>query len=284
MIAKTYSAALLAALALIAAPLDRAALAQDAAVQSPLAGSTQPETQAETQAEASVDAAEVDDAAPDAADDAAEADGAAAADAPPASASETAAEAAPAEQQTEEESRLGTYYLLSEHQDWTLRCLRTNQPKDPCEMYKLLVDDEDNAVAEITMIPLTNGEVAAGATLVAPLETDLLEGLGLQVNGGEMRGYPFSVCTQLGCVSRIGFTDAELNAMKRGARMFVQLVPFGSDPADPVRLEASLSGFTAAFDTLVAYVEAPVEETQVDEADEEAETETETETETDAAE
>lgn len=185
---------------------------------------------------------------------------------------EAADEATPSEQAAEENGapRLGTYYALSEHQDWVIRCIRTEQPKDPCEMYKLLVDDEDNAVAELSVFPLLNGELAAGARLIAPLETDLLNGLGLQIDNGEARGYPFGVCTQVGCVSQMGFTAEEIAAMKRGTRATIQLLPFGGDPAQPVNLVASLSGFTAAFDALTAYVEAEPEAAE-DETEEPAE-------------
>lgn len=156
--------------------------------------------------------------------------------------------------------RPGSYYPKSEHGDWTIRCIRAGEGKDPCEMYKLLTDEDDNAVAELTLIPLSNGNVAAGATLVAPLETDLIEGLGFQVNGGEMRGYPFSFCAPVGCVSRLGFTEAELNSLKRGREAAVQLMPFGGDPQNPVRLVMSLTGFTAAFDELTAYAAEPAPE------------------------
>jgi invasion protein IalB len=263
--------ALLAALALSTAP---AALAQETApaegtaagteaapaVQSPIPAA--PATDAAAP-EADAPAAEAPAAEPDAQADANAADAAPAADAPA-----TEDGAAPADPAAEEgEPRVGSYYLMEEHGDWMIRCIRAGQGKDPCEMYKLLSDEDDNAVAEFTLIPLTNGQVAAGATLIAPLETDLIEGLGLQVDNGEMRGYPFSVCTPVGCVSRLGFTDAELAAMKRGNRATVQLVPFGGDAEQPVRLPFSLTGFTAAFDSLTAYAAAPAPEPQDDAAD-----------------
>nr|WP_111300943.1 invasion associated locus B family protein [Paracoccus saliphilus] len=188
---------------------------------------------------------------------------AAPADAPAAATDEAAAatatpeEAAPADAATADAERPGSYYPKSEHGDWTIRCIRAGEGKDPCEMYKLLTDEDDNAVAELTLIPLSNGNVAAGATVVAPLETDLIEGLGFQVNGGEMRGYPFSFCAPVGCVSRLGFTEAELNGLKRGREATVQLLPFGGDPNKPVRLVMSLTGFTAAFDELTAYAAKP---------------------------
>ena len=97
-------------------------------------------------------------------------------------------------------------------------------------------------------------------TLCAYPETDLIEGLGFRVDSGEMRGYPFSFCAPVGCFSRLGFTQAELNGMKRGNKATVQLLPFGGDPKKPVQLEISLSGFTAAFDELAAYAALPADQ------------------------
>ncbi len=255
------SHALLAALALIAGP----AFAQEAATPAqPETSSTEQPADAASTTEASpTEAAPTE--APAETTPAADADAApaqtgteAAADAPVDAADAPAAAAG--QPAANDPNRPGTYYAKSEHGDWTIRCIRAGEGKDPCEMYKLLNDQEDNAVAELTLVPLSNGNVAAGATLVAPLETDLIEGLGFQVDSGEMRGYPFSFCAPVGCISRLGFTEAELSGMKRGSKASVQLLPFGGDPKQPVKLDISLSGFTAAFDELTAYAALPADE------------------------
>lgn len=252
------SHALLAALALIAGP----AFAQEAATPAqPEASPTEQPADAASTTEASPTEATPTEAP-------AETTPAADADAAPAQTGTEAAADAPADAPAaaagqpaaNDPNRPGTYYAKSEHGDWTIRCIRAGEGKDPCEMYKLLNDQEDNAVAELTLVPLSNGNVAAGATLVAPLETDLIEGLGFQVDSGEMRGYPFSFCAPVGCISRLGFTEAELTGMKRGSKASVQLLPFGGDPKQPVKLDISLSGFTAAFDELAAYAARPADE------------------------
>lgn len=227
------SHALLAALALVAAP----AFAQDAETPAPEDAATeQPAAPADTAPEAATEPA-TDDATP--VEDAAGEDEAT---------DDQAAEAAPgAEQEAEGEPRVGSYYVRATHSDWTVRCIRTEEGPDPCELYQLMQDEEDNAVAEMTLIPLRNGNVAAGATLIAPLETDLIQGLGFGVDNAEPRGYPFSFCAPVGCVSRMGFTADELNGLKRGNKAVVTLLPFGANPEQPVRLDLSLSGFTAAF-------------------------------------
>lgn len=148
------------------------------------------------------------------------------------------------------EPKPGQYYAKSEHSDWTIRCIKADKGVDPCELYQLMNDEQGNSVAEVIIIPLSNGDVAAGATVVAPLQTDLIKGLSLSIDGGEARGYPFSFCAPVGCFSRMGFTAAELSALKRGGGAQIALLPYGADPSKPVALKLSLSGFTAAFDEL----------------------------------
>lgn len=234
------SQALLAALAVIAAP----AFAQDSTPATPAAPA---DSAAEQTTEAAPAEAKPAEAAPaEAAPATAEAP---AADAAAATEAPAAADAASGEQKP------GSYYVKATHDDWTLRCINTDQPNDPCELYQLMKDSNGNSVAEITMIPLKNGQVAAGATLVAPLETDLIEGLGFAIDSAKPRAYPFGFCAPVGCVSRLGFSAAELASLKKGNKGSVTLLPFGGDPKQPVVLNLSLKGFTAAFDELSAYAD-----------------------------
>lgn len=152
---------------------------------------------------------------------------------------------------TREEAKVGGYYVESTNAEWTLRCLRAPEGTDPCELYQLMQDDKGNPVAEISLIPLA-GEAVAGATIVAPLETDLVAGLGLKVDAGKRMDYPFSFCAPIGCVARVGFSQAEVDAMKRGNKATVTLLPYGAEPSAKVDLDLSLTGFTAGYDALKA--------------------------------
>ena len=151
---------------------------------------------------------------------------------------------------------VGQYYVDSTHGDWTLRCIKAPEGTDPCELYQLLKDAKGNSVSEVSIIPL-QGEAAAGATVVAPLETDLVAGLGLKVDTGRQLGYPFNFCAPVGCVARIGFTKAELDAMKRGNAATVSLLPYGAEAEQRVDLNLSLKGFTAGFDAVTAKMPEP---------------------------
>ncbi|QOL80116.1 invasion associated locus B family protein [Pseudooceanicola spongiae] len=143
----------------------------------------------------------------------------------------------------------GQTYIKEEIGDWALQCVKTEDGKDePCQLYQLLRDDTDNPVAEIVLFRVSGaGQVAAGASVIAPLQTLLPSGVLLSVDDGQPKKYPFSVCSRVGCVARIGLTEAEVNAMKNGKQANIVIRPF-SAPDVEVKLPASLIGFTAGFD------------------------------------
>jgi invasion protein IalB len=147
----------------------------------------------------------------------------------------------------------GEVYVAETHDDWEIRCIRTDQIANPCQLYQLLQDAQGNPVSEANIFLLGEeaGEATAGATIITPLETLLSENLTLRVDDGTPRRYPFSWCSQLGCVARLGFTDADIDVFKAGGAAFVSIVPVAA-PDQRVTLEMSLVGFTAAYDALVA--------------------------------
>lgn len=145
------------------------------------------------------------------------------------------------------EPQVGQQYVREVFSDWTLRCLKAPEGEvDPCQIYQLLLDEDDNAVAEISMIPLAGGQAAAGATIVAPLETLLTEQITMRVDGGTARRFQFSFCNQGGCVARVGFTAEDVNLFRAGNAATLRIVPAAA-PDNEVVLNLSLSGFTAAF-------------------------------------
>lgn len=141
----------------------------------------------------------------------------------------------------------GQTYTLANFDSWEQRCVKTASGKDPCQLYQLLKDQSGNAVSEISLFPLPpGGQAAAGATIVTPLETLLTEQLHLVIDGGTPKTYPFTFCSQIGCVSRVGFTAAEIDEMKKGAKAVITIVPVVA-PTQKVVVDVSLSGFTAGF-------------------------------------
>lgn len=220
------------------AALIAALLATSAPAQTDDAADTDPATEAEAGAETPTpDAAE-------AGNDATEAeagDGAAPADAP----------ATLGLAMGQEDAAVGQPYTLEEHGDWDVRCVRSGGDADPCQLYQLLKDDEENNVAEVSIFPLPDGagEAVAGATIITPLETFLPAQIALTVDNGAAKRYPFSWCSSIGCFSRVGFTAEEIAGFRRGARATLSIVPVAA-PDQSVDLTISLSGFTAGYEAV----------------------------------
>jgi invasion protein IalB len=148
---------------------------------------------------------------------------------------------------------VGKTYVLSIHGDWELRCIKAPEgQKDPCQLYQLLRDQNDNSVAEINLFNLPNDEkLAAGATIVTPLETLLTRNVVMSVDGAKAKVYPFTFCTAIGCFARVGFTNEDINSFKRGNAAKIVVIP-AQAPTQKVELTVSLKGFTAGFDAVSA--------------------------------
>ena len=168
-----------------------------------------------------------------------------------------AAEAMPSVPLTQETAEVNDTYLLKSIDAWQLRCVKAADGSDPCQLYQLLKDAEGNSVAEFSLFSLPDGgQAAAGATVIAPLETLLTANLRIAIDGGEPKIYPFTFCAALGCVARVGFTAAEVAQFKKGAKAVMTIVPAGA-PDQKVNLDISLKGFTSGFDAVKATMPKP---------------------------
>ncbi len=142
----------------------------------------------------------------------------------------------------------GSTYVAAKFEQWEQRCVRAAEGGvDTCQLYQLLKDAKGNSVAEITLFGLPEGqEAAAGATIIAPLETLLTNGMLLQIDAAKAKAYPFTWCSSIGCIARIGLTTAEVEALKKGAKATITIVPVVA-PTEKVLLDVSLKGFTAGL-------------------------------------
>jgi invasion protein IalB len=133
------------------------------------------------------------------------------------------------------------------HGDWQIRC---TPDEEDCFLYQLALDSEGHPVAEFSLVRLpAGGEAAAGATVVTPLGTLLPAGLYMRIDGGELRQYPFTFCSQVGCFAQLALTQATVTSLQRG-RSAQLVVASVAAPDDPVELDVSLTGFTAAYNAL----------------------------------
>lgn len=180
--------------------------------------------------------------------------------APAAPAAEAPAEAAPAPaagmSMGEQVDQPGSTYVKETHGDWRLNCIRTGTGADPCQAYQLLNDSDGNSVAEINLFNLPpGGQAIAGASIVTPLETLLTAQVTVQIDSAQPKRYPFTLCAPIGCVSRVGFTAAEVDAFRKGNKGTVTIVP-AMLPDETVDINLSLKGFTAVWDAMITANEA----------------------------
>lgn len=167
----------------------------------------------------------------------------------PAEAPADATAAAPAAAPTG--NGVGEPYVAESFEAWELRCVRTEDGSDPCQLYQLLKDKEtDKPVAEISLLALPEGgEAVAGATIIVPLETLLTQQLNITVDKGKTKRFPFTFCAEVGCVARVGFTQEDIDAFKKGSVATVTVVPVAA-PDQTVNVDISLKGFTAGFEAV----------------------------------
>lgn len=150
------------------------------------------------------------------------------------------------------EPQVGQEYTVEAHGDWKLNCIRRANGGDPCTLNQPLFNADGNQVAEINVFGLPGGgEAVAGATILTPLGTLLPQGISLAVDDKPAKRYPFSFCTETGCVARAGLTAEDIDFYKKGAEIAVILVN-AQNPGAPVELTVSLRGFTAGYDAVNA--------------------------------
>jgi invasion protein IalB len=165
------------------------------------------------------------------------------------------AEAAPAAPQAQGQQAQGQQeartVVAGTYGDWQMVCAQDDQGQQgPCRLAQLLKDENGNATAEIMIYGLPAGqEAAAGVSVATPPETLLQVPLSLSVDGGKARTYPYHHCLGGNCVSLFGFTEAEVNEFKRGAKATITIVPLAA-PDQTVPLTVSLSGFTAGYEAV----------------------------------
>lgn len=162
-----------------------------------------------------------------------------------------AADAAPAATSAEGP---GTIYTANTSGDWEVHCLRTEDGKDPCEMFQLLKDADGNKVASMSVMAISGeAETVAGATIATPLDTLLAPGLRLQIDATDPANIPFNHCDKANCYVNFAIAPAELERLKKGSQIKMAVVPLFA-PDKPVEVTISLKGFTAAYEQVAKSV------------------------------
>ena len=63
-------------------------------------------------------------------------------------------------------TEIGQPYIAERIGDWNLRCIRTQDGNDPCELTQVLINEQNEPVSEVTLFKLPAGQPAvAGANV-----------------------------------------------------------------------------------------------------------------------
>ena len=142
-------------------------------------------------------------------------------------------------------------YIKERFENWALKCIKPVNSIERCEANQIIFNQKQQPVAEISIIKLPKGQVAAAAaTIIVPLETILSEGLVLAIQELEPKKYQFKFCNSLGCYSQIGLTDDEVEALKRKEKASIFLKHISSGDQQIV-IPMSLDGFTKTFSNVI---------------------------------
>lgn len=149
------------------------------------------------------------------------------------------------------ESQIGKDFIKEEFDDWDILCTIVAEGKKPnCRLYQVLEDENGGAVAELSIIALSEkAQAEAGVNFVSPLGTLLTSQVSLRIDSGQVKRYPFGWCEAQGCVARFGLTKPELGNLKKGNKAIFTIAAAAA-PKNPLVLTVSLKGYTAAWDAL----------------------------------
>lgn len=143
--------------------------------------------------------------------------------------------------------------------DWRMVCETVDKEKR-CRAIQLLSikQDEKTQVMLIASIGYAeDGKTGRVPTLrlSTPLGVMLPAGLAVNVDQGEKENLPFHICLMDGCMTEIGLSDKGIADMKKGRKMNVTYRAAGLK--QPVAVQVSLKGFTAAYSALAKNEKAP---------------------------
>jgi invasion protein IalB len=130
---------------------------------------------------------------------------------------------------------------------WRLACPAASQKTMPCVISNDLIETKTGKkVAQLAIVPAKSGSVLV---VTAPFDVLLTAGMGLVLDGGKPRAYPYVTCNNAGCIAQIPFDDAlrsEMRSAKQGKLLF------GNLDRKTVAVMFSLDGFARADDAIKA--------------------------------
>lgn len=142
--------------------------------------------------------------------------------------------------------------LTETYGDWVVRCVSPEAaegqpaPARVCEMTQELQQQTGRRVLAAS---LQKAESGARLTVIAPFGLLLSEGVKLSVGETQVAALGFTTCLPAGCVA---VSDLDVTAVDTLAAGDQALVEMTDTNTQPVKLNLSLKGFTAAWNKLAS--------------------------------
>ena len=137
------------------------------------------------------------------------------------------------------------------HGDWKIVCLNGEAP---CVMRQVGMAD-GREIMEVSLRRIEpqqtqQGTVEAVMDVRVPLGVLLREGVAIQIDDGETQRAAYSICVPDGCLMREPLPNAFVNLMKAGITADISISIVRNGQNQQLTAPLSLSGFTAAFNSL----------------------------------
>lgn len=131
--------------------------------------------------------------------------------------------------------------------DWTVVCEKIpSSGEEICNIFQNVTNDKKKVVLQVA-IGYRPGSSEPQALFTLPLGVLLQPGIEFKGGNAEAARIPFSVCVKNGCVAIAKLEPATIKGMKTGDKGSVK---FAAAQKQIIEIPVSLSGFTAAFNSL----------------------------------
>lgn len=142
----------------------------------------------------------------------------------------------------------GASSLQETYTDWTVSCVQRKERH--CLLMQQQTQPNGQRLLAVEIAAGSDGKTASG-TLVLPFGLALDAGVLLQIDEKSAEApVRFSTCLPAGCVVPVSFDGAGLAELRTGAAL--KMMAKAANTNESISLSASLKGFPAAFDRVVA--------------------------------
>jgi len=136
---------------------------------------------------------------------------------------------------------------ITHFRDWAVGCSTTAKGAESCGMVQQHTKKDSKEVVMKILISRPENTTDATCIITLPKGVALIPGVQIKIDEGTAKVRPYKVCTDAGCVIAFKLPPENIKRMKAGTTMAVTFVQF---PGTAVNVNASLKGFTEAFNSL----------------------------------